>query len=59
MSNAAAQANGPMFQRSAQLRAFARMMGDDMSTSTAGYSSPGLTVGGPAGEEGEILEWGF
>ena len=59
MANASAQATSPMFQRSGQLRAFARMMGDDMSKSTAGYASAAISLGAPEGEEGEIIERGF
>lgn len=59
MQTAAANANGPMFQRSAQLRTFARLMGDDMNTSTAGFASPAVHGGSNSEEDGEILMSGF
>jgi hypothetical protein len=40
MQDAEAQAQNEMFARSNRARAFARCMGDDMETSTAGYADP-------------------
>lgn len=43
MSEAEGNASNEMFARSARARAFARCMGDDMGTSTAGYADPFAT----------------
>lgn len=40
MERAGEDALSPAFARSAQARAFARCMGDDMEKSTAGFSDP-------------------
>lgn len=40
MQEAESQATGPMFQRSARIRAFAKAMGDDMETSSVGFAAP-------------------
>jgi len=40
MQEAEARAQNEMFARSNRARAFARCMGDDMATSTAGYQDP-------------------
>lgn len=40
MRDAESRAQNEMFARSNRARAFARCMGDDMETSTAGYADP-------------------
>jgi hypothetical protein len=40
VESAGQDALSPAFARSAQARAFAKAMGDDMSTSTAGFADP-------------------
>lgn len=61
MAEAEANANGPMFKLSARMRAFARAMGDDMLTSTAGYADAAGAVMNSADPDtgGEILMSGF
>lgn len=55
MAEAESNANGPAFQRSARIRAFAKAMGDDMSTSAAGYAPLSLAnVKGASEEELEV-----
>lgn len=43
LSAAESQARNEMFARSSRARAFARCMGDDMATSTAGFADPALS----------------
>lgn len=54
MAEAESSGTNPIFQKSARMRAFARAMGDDMSSSTVGFASP--TVAGVGGVDVNIDE---
>lgn len=60
VQRAGQDALSPAFARSAEQRAFAEAMGDDMETSNAGYADP-FAGGGAMGidEDGEILASGY
>lgn len=60
VSRAGQDAVSPAFARSAEQRAFALAMGDDMETSTAGFADPFADLA-PEGVEGEdeILASGY
>ena len=58
MAEAESGATSAMFARSARLRAFAKAMGDDMSTSTAGFATPFFGGHGDSAQE-EVLDSGF
>ena len=61
VENAGQDALSPAFAKSAQQRAFARCMGDDMSKSTAGFSDPyvAATRNTQADGEGEVIMSGY
>ena len=52
LQEAESSAKNEMFARSNRARAFARCMGDDMTTSSAGFADP--AVGGLGDDEGPI-----
>lgn len=57
VEQAGQDALSPGFARSAQARAFAKAMGDDMTKSAAGYADPGGAVKDTGSEE--IIAAGF
>lgn len=63
MQSASQDSISPGFARSAQMRAFARCMGDDMSTSNVGFADPfadGVPVSNDGmNPEGDILMSGY
>lgn len=58
VNRAGQDAISPGFARSAQQRAFARCMGEDMETSTVGFADP-VATGAASGDDGQILDSGY
>lgn len=58
VSRAGNDAISPGFARSAQQRAFARCMGEDMEKSNVGFADPAVT-GAIARDEDKILDSGY
>jgi hypothetical protein len=59
MAEAESSASGDAFRRSARMRAFARCMGDNMETSTAGFASPFVSSAKDSTDDSEILMENF